>query len=411
MSDAQTTSAARLALLARAMVERSRFAAADAASFEQACKAIVEDVDEKRRAALVDEAAALASLQRTVATPQADGGGAADAAVRQRASVELKLETERAARQDAEKALQSEQADHREATEALALRQKKIKELETERSQLLEQVDELESKLRVAHNATEQAELKYDKLKNSRTPVDNQVTQQAEQLAALQAENERLTKQIEATLKEKDHDVSQATSAVEAAADASAATAFARLWQQLRADVPDVFVDTIVPTEKNFAQLGEAFVEFLRTMATIELHVHQLLRDLRQVSESSDKLNHFYIMFTKNPGLLDTLKAFVTTGKGKGNFTNLLRAHQAWARAFATGAYKTIVRSPNVIADELNYKSWPLKTGFTKSEDAALGEYFKANVQRSLPEKLGTAFRKHIAEMAYEDYNELMKRR
>jgi hypothetical protein len=143
----------------------------------------------------------------------------------------------------------------------------------------------------------------------------------------------------------------------------------------------------------------------------LELHVHRLLRDLRQVSDRNDKLNHFYIIFTKNPGLLDTLKDFLAHENRRGNFVNLLRAQQAWARAFATGTYKTIVRSPAVIADELNYKSWPLKTGFTKTEDAALGEYFKATVQKSVPEKLGTLFRKQAAETAYEDYDALMKRR
>jgi hypothetical protein len=70
-----------------------------------------------------------------------------------------------------------------------------------------------------------------------------------------------------------------------------------------------------------------------------------------------------------------------------------------------------IVRSPVTIGDELNYKSWKIETGFMKTEDAAIGEYYKRTVVKMAPEKLGTLFRKQAAEMAYEDYNDLMKRR
>jgi hypothetical protein len=198
---------------------------------------------------------------------------------------------------------------------------------------------------------------------------------------------------------------------VDRAEAARAESAFQRLWERMQSEVPEVFVKTHVPTEQTFEQLCGALVDFVRTFAVLELHVHQMLRDLRQVSEKSDKLNHFYIMFTKNPGLLETLKDYLASGKRKGNFMNLLRAHQAWVRAFASGTYKTIVRSPVTISAELNYKSWPLKTGFTKTEDAAVGEYFKQTAQKTIPEKLGTQFRKQAADMAYEDYNDLMKRR
>ena len=83
----------------------------------------------------------------------------------------------------------------------------------------------------------------------------------------------------------------------------------------------------------------------------------------------------------------------------------------AKTRAFASGPYKAIVRSPVTIADEMNYRNWPLKTGFTRGEEAAIGEYYKQTALKTIPEKLGTLFRKQAADMAYEDYNNLMRPR
>jgi hypothetical protein len=412
----ESLAAGRLAALARAAVEGRRYAAPDRGELDAACEFALGRIEEKRRVAMGGEVARLiggpaAPTAAAVAAPGEAEQGSTVGLLRQRASLELQLKAEQEQRQEVEKAYRSEQAEHREAVEALALQQRKLKELQGERSKLLAEVGELESKLRAAINATEQAELKYEKLRASRQIVGDRATEQAEQVRAIQAENERLRQELEAALKQRDREVAGAKGAVDRAEEARAEAAFGRLWRHMQAEVPEVFVETNVPTEATFEQLCDAFVEFLRTLAVLELHVHHLLRDLRQVSERSDKLNHFYIMFTKNPGLLETLRDYLVSGKRKGNFVNLLRAHQAWARAFATGTYKVIVRSPVTIGDELNYKSWKIETGFMKTEDAAIGEYYKRTVVKMAPEKLGTLFRKQAAEMAYEDYNDLMKRR
>ena len=409
--------AGRLALLARAAAEGHRYAAAECSSLDELRDQTVGRLPKKKRPAVLEEVARLVPEARSRRGPsegirlgETGTGGAAEL-LRQRAGLELKLQTEQQQRKELEQAHQREQAEHREAVEALSLQQRKLKELQDERSKLLSEVGALESKLRVEINATEQAELKYQKLKASRQIMGDQATEQAEQINALQAENDRMKQELEAALQERDTDVASAKGAVDVAEDARAEMAFKRLWKRMGSEVPEVFVETSVPTEKTFEQLCDAFVEFLRALAVLELHVHHLLRDLRQVSEKSDKLNHFYIMFTKNAGLAETLRDFLVTGQKKGNFMNLLRAQQAWVRAFASGTYKVIVRSPVTIADELNYKSWPLKTGFTKTEDAAVGEYYKETAQKTIPEKLGTLFRKQAADMAYEDYNDLMKRK
>lgn len=409
--------AARLALFARAAIEGRRYTAAEGGELDQLREQTVGRLGKRERPAVLEEVERLVPAtgpQRAesggVRLGAGEGGPAAEL-LRQRASLELKLETQQQQYKDLEQAHRREQTEHREAVESLSLQQRKLKELQAERSKLLSDVGALESKLRVEINATEQAELKYQKLKAARQTMGDQASEQAEQINALKAENERMRRELEAALQERDKDVASAKGAVDAAEDARAEVAFKRLWKRMGSEVPEVFVETSVPTEKTFAQLCDAFVEFLRTLVVLELHVHHLLRDLRQVSEKSDKLNHFYIMFTKNAGLAETLRDYLTTGKKKGNFMNLLRAQQAWVRAFASGTYKVIVRSPVTIAEELNYKSWPLKTGFTKTEDAAIGEYYKATAQKTVPEKLGTLFRKQAADMAYEDYNDLMKRR
>jgi hypothetical protein len=402
--------AGRLATLARAAVEGRRYAAPDRAGLDEACAHALGTVKGKDRAAVLEAVAPFfpaPPAQQAATRVAADKGPAAEV-LRQRASLELQLKAGEQKRKELEQAYRQEQAEHGEAVEALALQQRKLKELQEERSKLLSEVGGLESKLRVQINATEQAELKYGKLKASRQIMGDQATEQAEQINALKAENERLKQELEAALKERDKDVASARGVADQAEQARAETAFKRLWEHLQREVPEVFVETNVPTEKTFEQFGEAFVEFLRTMQVLELHVHHLLRDFRQLNE---KINHFYIMFTKNPGLLETLKDYLVTGKRKGNFTNLLRAQQVWVRAFASGTYKVIVRSPVTIGDELNYKSWPIKTGFTKTEDAAIGEYYKETAVKTIPEKLGTLFRRQAADMTYEDYNDLMKRR
>ena len=418
MSDTtERLAAGRLTTVARAAVEGRRYAAPYRSELDEACDHALGKLDKKTRPVVLQEVEQLVPERHVerAGTPGTGLGagestGSADL-LRQRASLELRLQTAEDKRKGVERAHQREQTEHREAVEALSLQQRKLKELQEDRSKLLSEVGELESKLRVQINATEQSELKFEKLKSSRQTMGDQATEQAEQINALKADNERLRQELEAALKERDKDVAGAKQVVDEAHEARAETAFGRLWQRMQTEVPEVFVETNVPTEKTFEQLCDVFVEFLRTFVVLELHVHHLLRDLRQVSEKSDRLNHFFIMFTKNPGLAETLRDYLATGKRKGNFANLLRAHQAWVRAFASGTYKVIVRSPVTIAGELNCKSWPIETSFIKGEDAAIGEYFKQTASKTIPEKLGTLFRKQAADMAHEDYNDLMKRR
>ncbi|MCC6361809.1 MAG: hypothetical protein IT450_23995 [Phycisphaerales bacterium] len=229
-----------------------------------------------------------------------------------------------------------------------------------------------------------------------------------EKLAALEAENQKLREELL---------VLKAAAAGTGAADATAESGGAEggadlkaLWHYLHVEIPEIFVETHTPTQKTFEQICEAFVELLRSFVTLEMHVQHMLRELRQVGEQNDKLNHFHMMLTKNPGLVDTLRDFLISGKRITNFANLVRAHQVWSRAFASGLQKVLVRSPNVISDEYNPKNWEVERSGFESEDAAIGKSLKKNL-KLIADKIGTVFRKQASDGAYEDYNDLMRRR
>ncbi|MFO0839827.1 MAG: hypothetical protein U1D55_15050 [Phycisphaerae bacterium] len=402
----------RLLLLGRAWVEAQRFESEDRQALTDAWRPMAATLESSVRAG------ARQALEAITARPTAPKAATAEApvvlgsgdAVRQKAALELKLQTESQRSVELEKQLAAAREEFRQATDSLGVQQKKLREMGEERSKLLAEIARQENLVRVSQNETEQAKLQIEKLKSSRQLVGDQATQAAEQINALKAENETLRIRVEAALQERDARAHKAAAEVQAAEGQTADTAFGALWARMRAEIPEVFVETHVPTQRTFEQLCDAVVEFVRVCAVMELHVQHMLRDLRQVTEKNDRLAHFYMLFTKSAGLVDTMREQLVSGRKSMNLANLLRAHQAWARAFGSGLYKVIVRSPVIIGDEMNPKNWPIKKGFTQSEEAALGSYYKETAQKELPEKLGTALRKHAGDMAYDDYNALMKR-
>lgn len=407
---------ARLAALSRALVESRRFTSGEREAIEQTCRSASASFAAEARPQVLAEAERLwpakaAPKAAAPTTGEAPVLGSSQELLRQKASLELKLQSAADKLREAESGLKREQDEHKQAMESLALQQKRIKELQEDRARLLSQAGELESKLRLQINETEQVQLRYDKLKTSRQTMGDQATELQAQINALKEENQRLRQQAEEKLKERDQKVSAAQTAAAEAESETASSAFERLWAKMREVVPEVFIETHVPTERTFERVCEAFTECLRAFAVLELHVHHFLKDLRQVGTEGDKLSHFYMMFSKNPGLVETLRDYLSSGRRSGNFTNLLRAHQAWSRALASGLYKVIVRSPVILAEEMNPRSWPIKSSFTVTEEAAIGRYYKETASKQIPEKVGTDMRKHAADMAYEDYNELMKRK
>ncbi|MGD8453099.1 MAG: hypothetical protein PVJ57_14875 [Phycisphaerae bacterium] len=403
--------AERLASLGRAVVEARRGAAT---ALDQDWRSSLEAVPRDNQKTIGEQ---VATLLATVPGGAAGGTGATRQVARddspdarkRAASLELKLQTEQHRYAELEKALRTEQANHQEAIQSLSLQQQQIKKLQETRAALLEDVQRVEAQLRRQVNETEQVQLRYDKLKSSRSSIGEQATAQTEQINALKAENKDLRTQLQAALRDSTRQSVEAEAKVEHAESRTAESAFQALWTRMHEELPDIFLETHVPNGQTFERLTETLVALVRAFATLEAHVHHMLRELRQVSEEDDKLTRFYIILTKNPGLVDTLRDFLASGRGRGNFVNLLRAVQAWARAFGTGLYKVVVKSPELIGEELNYRNWSLTRGRFETEEAAVGKYFKETAQGSIPGKLGTRFRKQAGDMAYEDYNTLMR--
>lgn len=398
----------QLLCLRRAALADGGAAAADARDWES----LQTHLSEEDRAAVAERwRALLGPLPGEGEGPRASprAGGEMQDLLQERAALRLKLQSEAARYSDLESAHRREQSNHKEAIESLGLQQKKIKELQESRSQLLEDLSRVEAQLRRQINDTEQWQLRYEKLKGSRGAIGDQVTGQAEQINALRAENEELRAQIEATRKDRDRQTADAEAAARTAEGKTADAAFQQLWQKMAKEAPTVFLETHVPNMQTFSRLCDAMVEFVRAFGALEGHVHEKLRDLRQVGDESDRLNRFYLMLRKT-GLQPTLCEYLSSGRGKGNFTNLLRAIQAWSRAFGTGLYKVIVQSPAVIAEELNWRKWPIKTGGVfGNEDVAIGRHFKETAQRNVPDVVGNRLRKQAGEMSHEDYNSLMR--
>jgi len=188
--------------------------------------------------------------------------------------------------------------------------------------------------------------------------------------------------------------------------------AAATLWAALSAQLPDVFPPDQRPDAETLQRLGESVAEMTRAMLLLEAHVHHMLGDLRRVSEPGDPLNHFHVTLSENPGLAVVLRDFILKGRReKGNFVNLLRAVQAWSRAFGSGLRKVLIRSPGIIGEELDARQWPLSASMLLTEDAKVGRYLRETGAKAIPEKLGTRFHHEAGKHAYEDYVDIMRRK
>jgi hypothetical protein len=402
-------SAERLATLARAACEERRFEA-PARPAESLLAPTLKKLEKSERAAALREAAPLLrQAAERVKTSAGNGESPAAAqALAQRASLELKLKTEEERARDAAKSLDKEKSEHQEAKQTLQLQRKRIGEFEQERRRLMDEIGVLESKLRNELNEKEGVENQLEKLKNQRQSITQQAMDHHEEINKLEADNERLRIQLEVALKERDARVSAARAETQEAESQTGDAAFERLWDFLRERQPDCFPATHKPTEETFKRLCEVFVDVLEAFVVLEFNTEYNLRNLRNVASDADPLSRFVKIISKQPGLVDLMKNYLTTGGGRNNFSQFVRFHQAWSRAFTSGMYKTLVRTPTVLADELNVRKWPVKSGWG-GEDAAIGKHFKENIQRQLPDKIFAVLRRLAADLSYDDYNEVIK--
>jgi len=172
--------------------------------------------------------------------------------LKQRASFELKLQTEAQARKEVDAALAKEREDHRNAIESLTFQQQKLRELQEERTRLLADIRRAEDKLRTQLIENEELNLKLQKERESHKSIGDQTLSQTEQITALQGEVERLKKLSETTLRDRDVKVEVAKAEAAVAESQTADAAFVALWKQLSREMPEVFTETHVPTQNTF---------------------------------------------------------------------------------------------------------------------------------------------------------------
>lgn len=404
----------RLACLLRALespAAESSPHAGDAETLEYR-ESLLAGLPAPQRPLLLDELRALSGQSAAESAAQTTSAPAPAGSDLQRtkASLELQLQTEQTRARELERDLKKLRSDHEQALETLRLQQKKLKELTDERARLLNDLSLVENKLRVQINENEQLAARMEKIQSTRQLMGEQSTEQTERINSLREEVEQLRAELEAQRQRRDRDLGQAHEEVRRAGENTAEAVIQELWRLLQTDLPEAFSPTHVPTRATVQNLGEAVCEMVRALATIEAHVIDRLKHSRQLNDPTDKISSFYNMLSKSPGLLDTLRDFLVTGRRKSNFVNLLRAHQVWAQALATGPNKALIRSAAQIFERLNYRRWPLEKGRFVSEEAAIGKYFRENV-RTLADEMANELRKLGADLSYQDYDDLMKRR
>ena len=403
--------AERLAALARARGEGIRVAAKPDDAIEAACgAALSRQRDRRERDELIRTTTALAARKSAVRAESSEAAAAETTAeaLKQRAAVELRLSAEIERVAALETQLRRESADRREAIDSLTLLRKRIAAVEQERDALRTQSIDLDAKLRVQTNVAEDARVQLERMKAVRGAVSQSALDVTEEANALKTENEMLRRRLEETLQERDQATDKARRNVADALSRTADAAFTALWARLQIDLPDIFSDTHVPTRETFDRLAQALVTMLRLATYQERCVLQKLHELKDVTQQNDPLFGFLTMLKRN-SLATSARDFIAGGRNAEGFDRLMRSHQAWAEALATGLYKLIVRSPDLIRDEINPRAWPLKS--PHAPDAAVGRYLRETGIQAIPDRLGTQFRKLAGQLAHQDYEFIIRER
>ncbi|MBI5865730.1 MAG: hypothetical protein HZB38_14720 [Planctomycetes bacterium] len=395
----------RLAALARAMVETHRTPGATLATelVDRTCgDALATCADKHERTEQIRSAVALIGGVRPGGSEESQdrANDALNEALRQRAAVELQLQAAQSRLEAAETENRRAESERQELQRSLGLLRNRNRELEQERDTLRTRVNELDLKAQRLENAAEDAQLQLTRLRSTRQSVSESAIAVTEEMNLLKSENETLRRRIEEALQARDRTMRESASELSDARGRTADAAFGRVWERLSAAMPDVFPDTHVPTHDTFERLADALVVLLRLSTFQEQCVLQKLYELRDVSQQNDPMFGFLTML-KRSSLAAATREYVARGRERAPFAQLLRAHQAWAEAIATGLYKLVVRAPSLIADAINPRSWPI--GPTAA-DAAVGQYLRKDGVRVISDQLGTEFRREAARQAAQDY-------
>lgn len=393
----------RVVALARAAHEQARFACEEHAATEKTAGAALQRWS---RAEPAVDALLAGGAKRGAAGPSGAGpadGGAFERLMKERAALQLQLQTVAEGQSDVQGQLKREQANHAEAQATLGLQRKKLKELEDDRRSLLQRIDESDTKLRQQVNETETIKLQFERLKSERANVSSVATGQAEEATRLRDEVTRLKAELEQARKERAYVATAAQQEVVAAEEKTADAAFVRLWEKLSKEFPDIFLATHVANERTFANVTDALLELVRTFLLLEANMLGYLKKIRNPADPQCPISQLYNQFQKTP-LVQLLRDFVNANRSFVNFRNIVRVIQAWSCAFASGFDAVIERASFSISDELRKREWPVK------RDSALGkQLFEAF--RESGEQLGTLLRLQRGQEAYKEYKSLVNRK
>lgn len=402
----------RVLALARAGIEGKRQGRAVDGPMSD-WSAIAPDLgDHRQRSAMLKEIESTLVAKRgggvVVGRAYEEDAGVAARLMRDRAALELQQKTDTARIAELEAALARERDEHRQAIESLGLQQRKLKALQEERDKLLADLSEQDARLRRQINETEQLTGRLEKLKASRQSVSDQATDAVEENNKLREENAALRQAVEDARQERDSAVARARAEVALAEGNTADAAYQKLWLRLRTDVPEVFRATHIPTPETFERVCDLLVHLIRVFAFVEIGVLQKLNELKDVADPNDPVTAFLVRLKRLP-LAGSLDRFLAVGDNRADMRQLVFSLQAWAEAVGTGLYKAVVRSAEMVRDQINPRSWPLpREGLT---DAAIGKYLRDVGIQAISDRLGTDLRRIAADLAHQDYEFLIQRR
>lgn len=409
-------SSQRLACLSRAAAEASRQAACGRSAALEALRAALERVDAKQQRALFeaiqDALPALGQERSAAGRGGGNGNGESrvvDQLLEEKAGLSLRLERAEARNAELEGLLSRGMHDQSEATETLEFKQKQVEKLQGELDALRGENDALERNLTTETARAEQLALALEKAKDRGAQRDDQATSQSGRIQALEEENETLRRELEQALQTRDRDVKQMEVSLSAAESQSAEAVLGALWQKMSKRLPDVYVDTHAADVASFERICEVQVDVVGAFVGLEQYVMSMLK----VLGPNDTLSRVRAMLKKTPSLSDSLREYVTTGRGKAHCTNLLRAYQAWVMGFGNGLWDVICASPDTVREQMSVRKWEEleeKQFGGWGEERRIAEYIKGDGPKRISDRVGTALRAAVGNAAYRQYERSLRR-
>src|SRR5262249_54929441 len=149
--------------------------------------------------------------------------------------------------------------------------------------------------------------------------------------------------------------------------------------------LPDVFIETHVPNRKTFERVCEAFTYMLRVYFSLEGSTTNLLGDVKNVGDQTDRCNTLHNQLQRTPPLPALLRDVLSAGRNDGGFRQRMTVVYAATCSLPVGLRNVILRSGEAIRGKLDVAKWGLGPN---PGDGAIGKHYRANVQKSAPDEI-----------------------